>query len=62
MIGPKLGVSTMPFIKSNFDEIVKTIENTPENLKLDCWEIIEEGFHFLNPERIKMLKNAASTS
>lgn len=52
----------MPFIKSHFNEIVKTIENTPESLELDCWEIIEEGFHFLNPKRIKMLKEAASTS
>jgi len=62
VVGIKLGVSTMPFIKSHFDEIVKTIENIPENLELDCCEIIEEGFHFLNSERIKMLKNAASTS
>lgn len=52
----------MPFIKIHFNEIVKNIENTPESLELDCWEIIEEGFHFLNPKRIKMLKDAASTS
>lgn len=58
----KLGISTMPFLKSHFNEIVKAIENTPESLELDCWEIIEEGFHFLNPKRIKMLKDAASTS
>ncbi|MHA1208692.1 MAG: sugar phosphate isomerase/epimerase family protein [Candidatus Freyarchaeota archaeon] len=58
----KLGISTMPFIKSQFSEIVKVVENAPESLELDCWEIIEEGFHFLNPERIKALKDAASTS
>jgi sugar phosphate isomerase/epimerase len=52
----------MPFIKKHFNDIVKAIENTPESLELDCWEIIEEGFHFLNLERIKMLKDAASTS
>lgn len=52
----------MPFIKNHFNEIVKTIENIPEGLELDCWEIIEEGFHYLNSKRIKMLKDAASTS
>lgn len=52
----------MPFIKSHFNEIVKTVESTPESLEIDCWEIIEEGLHFLNPKRIKMLKDAASTS
>jgi len=52
----------MPFIKRQFNDIVKAIENTSESLELDCWEIIEEGFHFLNLERIKMLKDAASTS
>ncbi|MEM2896844.1 MAG: sugar phosphate isomerase/epimerase family protein [Candidatus Bathyarchaeia archaeon] len=47
----RLGISTLCFINKNFDLILKFLAENFEVL----WEIVDDGNHFLNDERISKL-------
>ena len=51
-------VSTLIIYKKKSSDLIETVK---ENSEISRWEIIDEGFHSLNGNRIKHLKTISST-
>lgn len=49
----KIGISSLSLMQNNFDEIINKIKRYEE---IRLWEIIDEGLHQLNNERVRVLK------
>lgn len=58
MATTRLAVSTLFLVKKEFDYVEKALREHPVYRN---WEIIDEGFHRLDSQRVKALKDVGST-
>ena len=49
----KIGLSTLFYLKYDFSLLIKKLKR----IKVEYIELVDEGLHFLNSRRVKMIKN-----